>query len=195
MQLTIHTQVSFAGSSFLERLLNTNILDILALLSSCLFLFMLHTYKPLKLWFADGLPALILSWSLPNQPIRNVTHPPCLLTRTDSSTPVSFLSEPNHHLPTAQLRNLRDISFSALCLVCQHPTCCQTLLAFCMNVHLWRLPGTEMQPPHSWLNGQSNFLSHFLLPDSPVRFLSCCCQSHLPTMQMWSSSFPTKIIS
>ena len=49
MQLTVHTQVSFAGSSSLECLLNTNILDVLALLSSCLFLFMLHTYKPLKL--------------------------------------------------------------------------------------------------------------------------------------------------
>ena len=76
VQLTVHTQVSFAGSSSLECLLNTNILDVLALLSSCLFLFMLHTYKPLKLWFADGLPALILSWSLPNQPIHNITHPP-----------------------------------------------------------------------------------------------------------------------
>lgn len=114
VQLTVHTQVSFAGSSPLECLLNTNILDVLAFLSSCLFLFMLHTYKPLKLWSADDLPALIFSWSLPNQPVCNVTHPPCLLTRTGSSTPVSFLSEQNHHLPTARLRNRRDIFFSSL---------------------------------------------------------------------------------
>lgn len=113
VQLTVHTQVSFAGSSSLERLLNTNILDVLAFLSSCLFLFMLHTYKPLK-WSADGLPALIFSWSLPIQPVCNVTHPPCLLTGTGSSTPVSFLSEQNQRLPTAQLRNLRDIFFSSL---------------------------------------------------------------------------------
>ena len=83
MQLTVHTQVSFAGSSSLERLLNTNTLDVLALLCSCLFLFMLCTYEPLKQicrWLTCSNPLLITS-----KAIWNVTHLPCVLTRTGSS--------------------------------------------------------------------------------------------------------------
>ena len=114
--------------------------------------------------------------------------PSCLLTRTSSSSPVSFLSEQNHYLPIAQLRNLRGISFSALCFTCQHPKCHQTLLVFCMNVHLWGPSRTEIQPPHPWLNDHSNFLSHFLLPDPPRQILPFVLLLQQP------SSYSTNVI-
>lgn len=93
---------------------------------------MLYAYNSLKLSSAGDLPSLL--WPLQNQPVQNTPHrlsvcqPEPVLSLTPD--PISFLSEQNHRLPTAQLRNLRGILFFAFCLACQYPTCHQTLLVF-----------------------------------------------------------------
>lgn len=126
---------------------------------------MLYAYNSLKLSSVGDLPSFL--WPLQNQPVQNTPHrlsvcqPEPVLSL--SPDPISFLSEQNHRLPAAQLRNLRGISFSlsALPVNVQHVIRPSLLVFLCMFICEGHLE-LKRNPFHPWFKKRGQFSVPFL---------------------------------
>lgn len=187
------SSVSSVCSSFLELPINIHVSEVPSF-SSCLFpsCFMLpalwHYHRQAIYLLSFGCfktnlskTQLIISDSLSPKPIL---------------CPVSFLSEESWSSDCSKLETAEALGFYLSALL-RHPTRLQTLLVFYMRASLWGPSRTEMLASSLLTKtGAAIFclIACFLIPPGGF-YLSCCCHSHLPAVQMWLNPFSMKRIS